>query len=165
MFKSSSFTSSDLKHTCIKFLLADEVESVTSNSSEMRTKCKMARNKYLNLSVNLCWRSRVNLQQRLDLKTFIGSIYLKINYPGSHHLPMSGSKFLQKQQNTFSLYPTKLPVKTVYLVHASHSPGWNITCLYKQKSLNIRLKDITLTIPFLYTALVAGPRFSEQTKN
>ena len=41
--------------------------------------------------------------------------------------------------------------------------GVSHACTNK-KSLNIWLKDITSTIPFLYTALVAGPRFSEQTK-
>ena len=42
--------------------------------------------------------------------------------------------------------------------------GVSHACTNK-KSLNIWLKDITSTIPFLYTASVAGPRFSEQTNN
>ena len=34
---------------------------------------------------------------KTQLEIFIGSTNLKINYLGSHHIPMSGSEFLQKQ--------------------------------------------------------------------
>ena len=97
MFKNSSFTSSDLKHTCIKLLPVDEVESVTSNSSEMRTKMQDGSKQIPELvrQPALAELSQ-STTKNSTWKLFIGSIYFKINYLECHHFLMSGSAFLQK---------------------------------------------------------------------
>ena len=81
MFKNSSFTSSDLKHTCIKLLPVDEVESVTSNSSEMRTKMQDGSKQIPELVRQPVLAESSQSATKTQLETFIGSIYFKNKLP------------------------------------------------------------------------------------